>query len=215
MINFLPVLSRITLLLLSIIVLVDRFVPRVRISVDDLLVYAGIGFYLMLVMIELAMNTRDAHASKDTTALSFKYLTRGVIFRKVLLFVILIAMSVIALVALNDKVLQALAVSVTAIELLAFIARATGGLYRVVIGKETLAIIEDQRKEVHYSRIKDVEFRYDIFFFRMNDSGVYEVHVPSISESHQRMFAFSMNKWLEDHSIPITEEGKKNLEVFL
>lgn len=207
--------SRITLLLLSIVVLIDKFVPQVRISVDDPVIYAGLGIYLLLVVTELAMNIKDVRTVKDTTRLSFNYLTKGLIFRKVILFIFLIAVSVISIMSARAGIFRTLVVSVTAIELLVFIVRMTGNYYRVVINGEKLSIIEDQRKVVHHSRIKDVEFRYEVFFFRMKDNNVYEVHLHSLREDQQKRFAHAIIQWLEMYNIPVTEEGMKKLQPFM
>lgn len=215
MINLLPVVSRTTSLLLAVMIIIDKFIPRVKLAIDDKIAYAGISVYLLLVLTELVLNIRSARVVKDTTRLSVKYLTKGRIFRKVILFVILGAMSVVTVIATNIPVVHALMISIMLTEVLTFIVRVAGNYYRVEITEDRISIFEDQRKVVHHSRIKDVEFRYEMFFLRMKDDGVYEVHVPSIRQEDQKRFVQTMLNWLEMHGIPVTREGVQNLQPFL
>lgn len=215
MINLLPVISRILSLFLAVTIVIDKFFPRVRLTVSDSLVYAGIIIYLLLVITEVALSVKSARSVKDTTRLSFNYLTKGRIFRKIILFIILGAMSVTAMFATNIEVVHALVLSITLMEVLGFVARVGANCYRVEIAEDTISVIEDQRKVAHYSRINDVEFRYEMFFLRMKDNSVYEVHLPSIKQHDQKRFVEAITAWLQGHNIPLTSEGTQKLHSFL
>lgn len=215
MMNLLPVLSRLLLLMLAIAALIFYFVPRIKIPGGEITIYAGTGIYLVLMLIEMLANIGDARTVKDTTRLSFNYLTKSIVFRRIIMFVILLAIAVITFVTINIMSIRVLAIAAAAMEFIMFAARFSTGYYRVVIDRETLSIIEDQRKIAHHSRIKDVEFRYEVFFFRMKDNNVYEVDLFSIKKDQQKQFVQAILKWLAEHNIPITQDGTQKLQAFL
>ena len=215
MMNLLPVVSRLVLLLLAVAAIILHFVPRIRIPGGELTIYAGTGVYLLLMLIEMLMNIGDARTVKDTTRLSFNYLTKSIVFRRIIMMVILLAIAVITFTSTNIMSIRALVLVAAAMELIMFVARLSARYYRVVISPETLSIIEDQRKITHHSRIKDVEFRYEVFFFRMKDGNVYEVHLLSIEKEKQKEFAQAITKWLAQHNIPVTQDGTQKLQAFL
>jgi hypothetical protein len=210
--RIIPLINRIVLLLLVLLVFAKAFIPRLRLQHAETVFYILFTVYVILALIELLLNIKATKPAEGRTYLSFRYLTRLFLFKKLIVNVLILIMAVTATYYKVPPELVFFLFGIVVVDAVSFIIRLLAGYYSVILEELTFSIITDQEKVVHSARIKLVEFRYDVFFFKMKDDSVNEVSVENIERAKQRIFVSEMVAWIERHQIVISEEAREKLK---
>jgi hypothetical protein len=210
--RIIPLIKNVLLLALVALVFIDNFVYSWFVYNAGIIIYCCMGLYLFLTLVELFLNVRSV---REQTALSFKYLTKFFIFKKIVINAILLALGIVSFMSYSKgAALTMFAFALFAVDLVSFIARNVIGYYRLMIETFTFSIVEDQEKVVHSARVDKVEFRYDVFFFKMKDGKVKEIDLMSLQAHRQKEFVREMTAWIRKHNIPISTEGEEKLQAW-
>jgi len=215
MLRIIPLINRIVLLALVLLVFAATFIPRFRLQHSETIFYSLFIIYVVLSITELVLNIKAAKPAESRTFLSFRYLTRLFLFKKLIINVLILIMGVTATFYRVPSMLVILLFTIVIIDAISFIIRYRTGHYRVMLEENTFSIFTEQETVVPAHSISSVAFRYDVFFFTMKDEHVYEVSVENIESSRQREFAGEMVAWAERNDLSITEEAREKLKRWL
>lgn len=213
--RILPLLNRLLLLALVVLVVLgfeESLFHRLKLTNIQTITYVVAIVYVLFVLLELVLNTRSAMASRHTTVISVRYLTRFFLFKKLMVNIVILAFALVSLYSHNaTPEMKIFLLTLLALDIISFVVRLLTGHYRLMIEEYTFSIVEDQEKVVNAGRIVLVEFRYDIFFFKLKNDEVKELVLESIPVQHRKEFTAAMLGWLGKHNIPISAEGKANI----
>jgi hypothetical protein len=215
MLRILPLINRVLLLALLLLLFGHNFIGMLHLPYNTSVAYGLIGLYLLLVLIELVLNIKSAREGYRTGN-SFRYLTRLLVFKKLIINVIVLALAIVTLFVYGVFPELTLFLFVIAgTDIIGSVIRRLSGVYRVMIEEFTFSIVDDQEKVINHGRINEVAFRYEVLFFKLKDGSVKEISVENIEKERQKEFVQAMVKWLEERNIPIEAESMQKLTSWL
>ena len=145
----------------------------------------------------------------------FVYFTQGMVTKKVIRIGSFMIASGILL-------FSGLKVMLFGVVLLAMLSGDVAGLlmglkhrmYYVYFEEKSIVFVEDQVKRIFASHIKEIEYRYEIFYLTLKNDQVRLIEMARIEgEEDRKAFIQEFIFWATTYQLPFTEEAKQKLGI--
>lgn len=107
--------------------------------------------------------------------------------------------------------LAGLLLTVILADLLVFALRIAKKVYYVSLFANYVLFSLEDEKQVFASKVKIVEFRYNIFYLTLVDGKIYTLEVERIEKAKQKLFVEKMVLWVLSNNLQFTDEAKAKL----
>lgn len=144
----------------------------------------------------------------------FQYIPHRVIYYKLIRIVILSIGGIVLFFSHSRfQAFSLLILFVIFADAIALFLRLRNQTYFVSLFANYVLISIDKELKLFASQITSVEYRYDTFYFTINERFSHEIELERIPESYREKFRQSMTEWLIRNKIKCTEECREALGI--
>ncbi|MGZ3865324.1 MAG: hypothetical protein ACXVC6_03920 [Bacteroidia bacterium] len=174
-----------------------------------LIIQLGLGgIYILLSVVEFTQQIKKADMPNER----FSYLPFSFLSGK---FIKIGAFTIAAVILLmsgsNLVFLGGILLIVLIADTLAFLFRISKRAYFVSLFNDYMIFTLDHDTKVFASDVKEVEFRYGVFFLQLNSNKTYSVEISRIEKSLQNSFTEKFVLWAVINKLQFTQEAKAKL----
>jgi hypothetical protein len=173
-------------------------------------IYCLTLIYVVLYAIELKFENSISELPVE----KYYYLSYGFITRKSIRLLGFLGLSIFFM--LTGKGLGLLGFALLIIfvtDSVAFIYKTVKQSYCIAFFANYLFWQQDYSQKIFASQIKEMEFRYDIFYLILNDKKILTIELDKIKASHREAFKSKMIDWIIRNKIECSIEAKEKLNI--
>jgi len=169
-----------------------------------------IVFYFSFSFIEFYKKSRG----NSLPSVRFTYLPLSIIAKTAIRFCIFSVCAIVLYLSEANIKPMALVILLFLInDVSIFLLRWKSKNYFIALDDDHIFFQTDKQEKVFISRIKEVEFRHNIFYFTMISNSVRMLEMDIIEESQRENFKTLLVEWMIKNKLVLTDEAKQKLSI--
>lgn len=192
---------------------ISIYVLLVKNSYTFNMLYAVSGLSLGYIILSLLEYTSAAKQDKPKYKL-FVYVTSGMIAkRSIRIGAFIIASAILLFSGLKVLLFGILLFALLIGEVISLVVKLRNKMYYIYFEEKAIVFREDNVKRIFSSHIREIEFRYDIFYLTLNNSQVKIIETDKVGKENQQDFIKEFVFWANTYQLPFTSEAKEKLGI--
>ncbi|MCD6065714.1 MAG: hypothetical protein K0S33_540 [Bacteroidetes bacterium] len=189
------------------------YVLLIRNSFTWPMLYLVLGLSLFYILIAVAGNLSQTQKTSKK-ANSFVYYTPGLLTKKAIrIGGYAIAAGILLFSGIKVLLFGILLLAMLLSELAGLWISLKNDLYFLYFDGKALVFQQDQVSRIFATHIREIEYRYEIFYLTLSNNQVKMVETQKVKESSRADFIKEFVNWALTNDIPFTEEAKGKLKI--
>jgi hypothetical protein len=177
------------------------------------MLYLVLGLSLFYILIAVAGNLSQTQKTSKK-ANSFVYYTPGLLTKKAIrIGGYAIAAGILLFSGIKVLLFGILLLAMLLSELAGLWISLKNDLYFLYFDGKALVFQQDQVSRIFATHIREIEYRYEIFYLTLSNNQVKMVETQKVKESSRADFIKEFVNWALTNDIPFTEEAKGKLKI--
>lgn len=192
---------------------ISIYVLLVKNSFTSTMLYAVSGLSLGYIILSLVEYSSAAKQEKPKHKL-FVYVTSGMIAkRSIRIGAFIIASAILLFSGLKVLLFGVALLALLIGEVISLFVKLRNKMYYIYFEEKAIVFREDNIKRIFASHIREIEYRYEIFYLTLTNNQVNVIETDKVGKENQQEFIKEFVFWANTYQLPFTSEAKEKLGI--